>query len=76
MTRQEIEAVFARVLTWPKDRQEDAVQLLLAMERQDAEPYRLTPEQWAEVQIGLDEAERGEFATDEEMTALWKKCGL
>jgi predicted transcriptional regulator len=25
---------------------------------------------------GLAQAERGEFATDEEMAALWKKCGL
>jgi predicted transcriptional regulator len=25
---------------------------------------------------GLKQAERGEFASDEEMAALWKKCGL
>jgi predicted transcriptional regulator len=25
---------------------------------------------------GLAQAERGEFASDEVMTALWKKCGL
>ena len=25
---------------------------------------------------GLRQADRGEFATDEEMAALWKKCGL
>jgi predicted transcriptional regulator len=25
---------------------------------------------------GLEQAELGEFAGDEEMNALWKKCGL
>jgi predicted transcriptional regulator len=25
---------------------------------------------------GLAQAERGEFASDEEVNALWKKCGL
>jgi predicted transcriptional regulator len=30
----------------------------------------------AAVLEGLGQADRGEFATDEEMAALWKKCGL
>ena len=25
---------------------------------------------------GLEQAERGEYASDDEMAALWKKCGL
>jgi predicted transcriptional regulator len=25
---------------------------------------------------GLEQAELGEFASDEEMNTLWKKCGL
>jgi predicted transcriptional regulator len=25
---------------------------------------------------GLEQAERGEFVSDDEMVALWKKCGL
>ena len=25
---------------------------------------------------GLERAERGEFVSDEEMAALWEKCGL
>ncbi len=37
----------------------------------------IVPEQHrAAVLEGLREAERGEFASDEEMAALWKKCGL
>jgi predicted transcriptional regulator len=30
----------------------------------------------AAVLEGLEQAERGEFASDHEMAALWKKCGL
>ena len=30
----------------------------------------------AAVLEGLQEAERGEFVSDDEMAALWKKCGL
>jgi predicted transcriptional regulator len=30
----------------------------------------------AAVLEGLEQAERGEFASDDEMEALWTKCGL
>lgn len=30
----------------------------------------------AAVREGFGEAERGQFVSDEEMAALWKKCGL
>jgi predicted transcriptional regulator len=30
----------------------------------------------AAVLEGLEQAERGEYASDDEMAALWKKCGL
>lgn len=74
MTRHELEALFARVLEWPEERQQEVLAWLRSLE--GAEIYRLTPEERKEVLAGLAEAERGEFATDEEMEALWKKCGL
>jgi predicted transcriptional regulator len=30
----------------------------------------------AAVLEGLEQSERGEFVSEEKMTALWKKCGL
>ena len=39
-------------------------------------PYELTPEEKADVDASLTEAERGEFATDEEVRAVWAKHGL
>jgi hypothetical protein len=50
MTREQVKEVLDRVLTWPPERQEDAVEILKAVEEQDASELRLTEEQRAEVQ--------------------------
>ena len=78
MTAKEIEELIERVRHWPKERQEDAAEVLLEMERQDASRYRLTDAQAKEVaRIQRDIRDgRGSFATDEQMAALWKSCGL
>lgn len=49
MTRDQVKAVLDRVLTWPPERQEDAVRMLEEMEELDASEYRLSDEQVAEV---------------------------
>jgi hypothetical protein len=48
------------------------------LERQDASRHRLTDAQVQEVaRIQRDIRDgRGSFATDEQMAALWKSCGL
>lgn len=70
MTRREIDAVFERVRTWSEERQEDAAAMLLMMEEQGAGIYVLDEEE----ERALDEAEaaadRGEFATEEEVEAV------
>jgi hypothetical protein len=49
MSKEQIKAALDRVLTWPVERQEDAVKLLTLMEVQDGSAYRLTDEQVEEV---------------------------
>jgi hypothetical protein len=78
MTKEQVKEILDRVLTWPPERQEDAVRVLSDMEKQSASPYRLTDEQVMEI-----ERRRAAFAagsernaTDEEMAAFWKNCGL
>ena len=73
-----LKEVIERVQNWPEKRQEDAAQVLLEMEQQDQSGYRLTDAQAQEVaRIQQDIREgRGTFATEEEMAALWKSCGL
>lgn len=78
MTTKDLEDLIERVRHWPKERQQDAAEVLLEMERQDASRYRLTDVQAREVVRIQDDVRKGKatFATDEQMAALWKSCGL
>jgi hypothetical protein len=78
MTKEQVKKVLDRVLTWPPERQEDAARVLTAMEEQYAAPYALDDEQVEEVRRRQRDFQEGRerYATDEEMAALWKKCGL
>ena len=73
MTKEQIEQILERVRTWPAERQEDAAAILLEMEQQDSSFYELSDEELAEIEVALEEADRGEFATDEEMKALFDR---
>jgi hypothetical protein len=78
MTNEQVKEILDRVLTWPPRRQEDAARVLTEMEKQDASHYHLTDEQVEEVERRRADFAAGKerYATDEEMAALWKKCGL
>jgi len=71
-----LQDVIDRVRNWPAERQEDAARLLLDLEAQQNNTYRLTPEQVREVKDIQKQLRDGAmpFATDEEMAVLWKKC--
>jgi len=60
----------------PADQQNRAGELLLSLAEQAKRRVRLSPEQIDDVRLAIAEADRGDFASDEEMAALWKKCGL
>lgn len=55
MTTKEVKDVLDRVLTWPKERQKNVVDILESMEKQDESPLTLTAEQAAEVRRRLKE---------------------
>jgi hypothetical protein len=78
MTKDEVKQILDRVLTWPPRRQEDAVRVLNDMEKQDASPYDLSEQQVLEIERRRADFTNGNerYATDEEMAALWEKCGL
>jgi hypothetical protein len=60
----------------PDDVQDDLARMLLQFAGVEQPPYALTPEEAADIDASLDEAERGEFATDAEIRAMWTKHGL
>jgi hypothetical protein len=75
MTRlleQAVEAVSAL----PDEAQDDLTRILLQLAGVDQPPYELTPEEGADLDASLAEAAKGEFATDDEVRAVWAKHGL
>jgi hypothetical protein len=75
MTRLLEQAVEA-VSVLPEDVQDDLARMLLQLAGVDQPLYELTPEEAADIEASLAEVERGEFATDEEVRAMWAKHGL
>jgi hypothetical protein len=73
MTRDDIEAVLERVRTWPPARQEDAARVLLEMEAQGTTVYQLSNDERTAIEQSREQTRRGEFATDEEVAALFER---
>ena len=71
-----LEQAVAAVSVLPDDVQDDLARMLLRFAGLEQPFYELTPEEAADIDVSLKEAERGEFATDEEVRAMWAKHGL
>ena len=73
-----LEDVLERVKSWPEQRQQDAARVLEAhvlgtMERTGLAPHEVTDEERAAIEIGLEQAKRGEFVSDADMDAFWNR---
>jgi hypothetical protein len=77
MTKRLEEAV-AQARELPDEEQDELAEMLFALMSIDEADYALAPEQVEEVKRRKQELDegKGRFATDGEMEALWKKCGL
>jgi len=49
MTDDQLNTILERVRQWPRERQEDAAEMLMLIEEQDGSPFQLAEEQLAEV---------------------------
>jgi predicted transcriptional regulator len=67
--RRGVEAVEAL----PAEQQDLAGALLLEIAKASEPAYGLTPQQVEDAKLAIAEADRGEFATDEEMEEVWKR---
>lgn len=65
--------ILERAQSWPEAAQEHAVQLLLTLEHEYAEPYELTDDDKTAIDRGLEDARQGRFASDEQIESLFKK---
>jgi hypothetical protein len=64
------------VRTWPVERQDAAAEVLERMDSLSTTPYKLTPEERADLEEALAEARRGEFASDADVRAMFARHGL
>jgi hypothetical protein len=71
-----LEDAIEKVRKLPEDRQAYVAEVLEQIAAAGGDFFVVPDEHRAAVLEGLGQADRGEFATDEEMAALWKKCGL
>ncbi|UMY18018.1 hypothetical protein MMB17_01265 [Methylobacterium organophilum] len=58
------------------DMQDEIARVMLALAGEARAAYRFTPEEEAEQDAADAEEARGEYATDEEVRAIWAKHGL
>jgi predicted transcriptional regulator len=65
------------VRSLPAERQDEIARLLLEIAGEDnASVVQLTPDEEMSLDESMAQAARGEFATDEEIRAIWAKHGL
>jgi hypothetical protein len=60
----------------PPEMQDDIARMMLLYAGEDQPPVDLTSEEEAAVLRSREAAARGEFATDEQVRAIWAKHGL
>ena len=65
--------IIERVDSWPEWAQEQAVELLLSLEREQTEPYHASADELRAIDRGLRDADQGQFATEEEVEATFAK---
>jgi predicted transcriptional regulator len=71
-----LEKAFETVRALPPELQDDLAHVLLQLAGEDQPVFQLSAEEEASFQESLAQAERGEFAPDEEVRAIWAKHGL
>ena len=71
-----LEQAIAKVRELPEADQDEAAELLFSVVSKRAEPVRLDEETRAAVREGSEQARRGEFVSDEDMAAFFKRHGL
>jgi hypothetical protein len=68
-----IETLLERVADWPKEAQAEVVKAIVDIETKYFGVYKLSAEERAAIVEAKAQAEQGEFASDEEVTALFNR---
>jgi hypothetical protein len=68
-----MEKALEAIREWPAEQQNDAAELLLALDRLGADAYHASPEELAAIDEALAQIERGERATGAEVEAAFAR---
>jgi hypothetical protein len=68
-----MEKALEAVRGWPKDRQDEAAQLLLALDQLGPTPYRASDEELRAIDEALGQVARGERATAAEVESAFAR---
>lgn len=71
-----LQQAFESLRDLPDDMQDEVVRMLLQLSGTDQPAVTLDAAEAASFDASLQEADRGEFATDERIRAIWAKHGL
>jgi predicted transcriptional regulator len=71
-----LETLLERVATWPEEAQAELARVIVEIERQQSDVYRLSDDERAAIEEGLAQADRGEFVSEEDMAAFFKRHGV
>jgi len=71
-----LEEAVAKVRNLPEEQQAYAAEILEHIAATGSDVFLVPQSHRAAVLEGLGQAERGEIVGDDEMAALWRKCGL
>ena len=65
-----------KVASWPEDDRLELAEVAAEIEARRTGRYVMTDDERAAVSHGLQQVKRGEFASDIEMHAFWKRFGV
>jgi predicted transcriptional regulator len=65
-------SLLERVQSWPIEDQEELAEVAREIEARRTGVYRLSDQERAAVRAGLEEARRGDFASDEELEEFYQ----
>lgn len=71
-----LEKAVATVRGLPPEVQDDLARVLLQFAGEEQPVIQLTAEEEASFEVSLAQESRGDFATDEQVRAIWAKHGL
>jgi predicted transcriptional regulator len=71
-----LEEAIKKVRDLPEADQNEAAEMLLSVASKSNEPIALDDETRAAVREGLEQAKRGEFVSDQDMTAFFRRHGV